>query len=60
MKKINFILFLIRNSMYLDVLFLKVSPWPIYKKINFLLIKNMLVIKHFFVKFRLGLSKVFF
>lgn len=49
---------LIKNSLVLDINFLKVSPWKIKKKINFLLHKYYLVGKHIFLPFKLGESSI--
>lgn len=47
-------LWFVRQSLILDIKFFKVSDWNIIKKINFLIIKYYLILRHFFKKFKLG------
>lgn len=48
------IFWFIKQSIILDVKFLKISPWRIFKKCHFLALKYFLIFKHFFKKFELG------
>lgn len=50
------VLWFARTSLLLDWRFLIVSSWSIFKKINFIILKYLLIIKHFVVPFTLGRS----
>lgn len=51
---------LARNSIALDINFLRLSPWPLAEKLNLIITKYALIIKHFFIPFVLGKSHVNF
>lgn len=48
------IIWLINQSLVLDIKFMRVSDWSLLKKIDFVILKYLLVSKHFFKKFKLG------
>ena len=54
------VLWLIKNSIKLDLLFIKISKWPFLKKIYFIAHKYFLIIKHTFMPFKLSQSKTSF
>jgi len=49
---------LFRQSFRLDIKLFQVSDWHFSFKLQFLLIKYLVIIKHFFIKFRLGRDNV--
>ena len=44
----------VKQSIVLDLKFIKVSDWTFSKKMNFFILKYFLIFKHFFKKFELG------
>lgn len=56
----KFILSLITDSITLDFRTLLIKEWSLYKKFVFIFTKYGLLIKHFFMKFRLGDDFVYF
>jgi len=50
----------VKQSLILDLKFFKVSSWNIFKKINFIILKYFLIIRHFFKKFKLGEDYCYF
>lgn len=52
------IFWLAKRSVDLDIELIKVSSWPNNKKIQFIFIKYFLLLKHKFIKFKLGESSV--
>lgn len=54
------VLWLIKNSIKLDLLFIKISKWPFLKKIDFITHKYFLIVKHSFIPFELSRSKTSF
>jgi len=56
----KFILSLITDSITLDFRTFLIKEWSLYKKFVFIFTKYGLLIKHFFMKFRLGDDFVYF
>jgi len=50
----------VKQSLFLDYRFFSTNRWSLILKIEFIFIKYYLIIKHFFVRFELGVSNVNF
>lgn len=59
-KYLKEIYWLFKQSLKLDKKLLQISEWSLNLKLQFLIIKYILIVKHFFVKFRLGKDSVIF
>lgn len=53
-------IWLVRKSLELDYKFFKVSGWKISKKLDFIVLKYFIIVKHLLKKFELGSDRVYF
>lgn len=58
MQHYSSIFWLIKRSINLDLKLIKVSGWSGNKKVQFIFCKYLLLLKHLFVKFKLGKSSI--
>lgn len=60
MKIVKEVWWFVKNSLWLDYKFFRVSQWSILKKVDFLILKYLLISKHFVFPFTLGKDYVLF